>query len=63
MPTFHPPLKARMAFVDSDNGSFGAWIGSDQKRGSALVQVKGCLTGCWVGDLGGFMGQETVKGC
>jgi hypothetical protein len=63
MPTFHPPLKALLAFLESANGSFEAGIGSDQERGSVLVQVKGCTVGSLVGGLSGFMGKETVKGC
>jgi hypothetical protein len=62
-PTYHLPLKVWLAFLELNKGSSEAGIGSDQQRGITLIKVKGCLADCLVGDLGGFVRQETVKGC
>jgi hypothetical protein len=48
-PTYHPPLKVPMAFIEPNNGSFEAGIGSHQKKGLTLIKVKGCLAGGLVG--------------
>jgi hypothetical protein len=59
-PTYHPPLKARVALLELNKDSFEAGIGSDQERDITLIKVKGCTVGGLVGGVNSLLLWEAL---